>query len=47
MRNAKYTTSEMKIDNDCLTSRDRGFNEKDEQVLGATKGGYIFKGVRY
>lgn len=46
LKNAKYATSEVKIDKDGLISWDRGFNEKDEQVWGATKGGYIFKRVR-
>jgi hypothetical protein len=46
MRNAKYAASEMKIDNDCLTSRGRGFNEKELQVWSAAKGGYILKRVR-
>jgi len=42
LRGAKYATSEVKIYKDKLISWDRGFNEKDEQVWGATKGGYIF-----
>ncbi len=43
LRNAKYATSEVIINAKGMTSWDRGFNEKDEQVWGATKGGYIFK----
>ena len=42
LRGAKYATSEAKLYKDKLFSWDRGFNEKGEQVWGATKGGYIF-----
>lgn len=42
LRGAKYATSEVKIFKDKLISWDRGYNEKNEQVWGATKSGYIF-----
>jgi len=42
LRGAKYAVSEVKISKDGITSWDRGYNEKDEQVWGAEKGGYIF-----
>lgn len=45
LRNAKYASSEVVINANGMTSWDRGFNEKDEQVWGATTGGYIFKKV--
>ncbi len=43
LRSAKYATSEVIIKKDGMVSWDRGFNENDEQVWGASKGGYIFK----
>jgi hypothetical protein len=43
LRSAKYATSEVIIKKDGMVSWDRGFNDKDEQVWGAVKGGYIFK----
>lgn len=43
LRSAKYATSEVTINNDGMVSWDRGFNDNDEQVWGAAKGGYIFK----
>ena len=43
LRNAKYATSEVTINKERMISLDRGFNDKDEQVWGAVKGGYIFK----
>ncbi len=39
---ASYATSEVTILKDELHSWDRGYNEKDEQVWGATQGGYVF-----
>jgi len=45
LRNAKYASSEVVINANGMTSWDRGYNEKDEQVWGATKGSYIFKKV--
>lgn len=39
---AAYATSEVTIFANELHSWDRGYNDKDEQVWGATKGGYIF-----
>ncbi len=43
LRNAKYASSDVIIKKDAMISWDRGFNDKDEQVWGAAKGGYIFK----
>lgn len=45
LRNAKYASSEVVINAKGMTSWDRGFNEKDEQVWGAVTGGYVFKKV--
>jgi hypothetical protein len=42
LRGAKYATSTVTITNNMLLSWDQGFNEKGEQVWGATKGGYEF-----
>lgn len=42
MRGASYATSVVTIKKDRIESWDQGFNSKDEQVWGATKGGYIF-----
>lgn len=39
---AAYATSEVEIFSDKLVSWDRGWNEKDEYVWGAEKGGYYF-----
>jgi len=43
LRGASYATSEVRIEENVLTSWDRGFNENDEQVWGAETGPYIFK----
>lgn len=43
LRGAAYATTEVIITKDSMISWDRGFDDKDEQVWGATKGGYIFK----
>ncbi len=40
---AKYASSKVTIKPDMFISWDRGFDDKDEQVWGAEKGGYIFK----
>jgi len=45
LRGAKYATSEVKLSQDCIISLDRGFDENDNQVWGAIKGGYIFKRI--
>lgn len=45
LRSAKYASSEVVINKDGMKSWDRGFNENDEQVWGATNGGYIFKKI--
>jgi len=42
LADASYATSIADIYPDRLVSWDRGFNDKDEQVWGAEKGGYIF-----
>lgn len=42
LRGATYATSEVKIDNEGLTSWDRGYNDAHEQVWGAEEGGYRF-----
>lgn len=42
LRGAKYATSSATITKTELRSWDQGFNEKGEQVWGATKGGYEF-----
>ena len=39
---ATYATSQVTIFPNELHSWDQGYNEKDEQVWGATKGGYVF-----
>lgn len=39
---ATYTTSEVTLDAEKLTSWDRGYNDADEQVWGAVDGPYIF-----
>jgi hypothetical protein len=42
LRGATYATSEVTISKDKIVSWDRGWDEKDIQVWGAVKGGYIF-----
>ena len=42
LRGASYATSEVEILEDKIISWDRGFDDKDEHVWGAEKGGYIF-----
>lgn len=42
-RGATYTSSEVTIDSQGVLSWDRGWNDLDEQVWGAVKGGYYFK----
>ena len=46
LRGASYATSEVVIDENTLTSWDRGFNENGEQVWGAETGPYIFKKLK-
>ena len=43
LRGASYATSQVLIYRDKLISWDRGFDENDNQVWGATEKGYIFK----
>jgi hypothetical protein len=43
---AKYATAEVHVNKDGLQTWDRGYNEKDEQVWGAEKGGYRFERVQ-
>ncbi|MDX1911187.1 MAG: chromophore lyase CpcT/CpeT [Saprospiraceae bacterium] len=42
LRGAKYASSRVTITPTMLLSWDQGFNERGEQVWGATKGGYEF-----
>ncbi len=42
LRGASYATSEVKIYRDKIISWDRGFSSDNQQVWGATKGGYVF-----
>lgn len=42
LRGAKYASSKVTITAKALLSWDQGFNEKGEQMWGATKGGYEF-----
>lgn len=46
LRGASYTTTEVTISKNTLLSWDRGYNDKDEQVWGAVKGGYKFKRIK-
>jgi hypothetical protein len=41
-KGASYATSEVTLEKKLLKSWDRGYNDKDEQVWGADKGGYLF-----
>jgi hypothetical protein len=41
-KGASYATANVTVTEKELRSWDRGFNDKEEQVWGATKGGYIF-----
>ena len=43
LRGASYATSVVRIEENLLTSWDRGFDENDNQVWGAEIGPYIFK----
>ena len=42
---ASYATSEVEILNDKIISWDRGFDIDDNQVWGATNGGYVFNKI--
>ena len=42
---ASYATSEVEILNDKIISWDRGFDINDNQIWGATNGGYIFNKI--
>lgn len=42
LRGAKYATSKVRLSKTLLLSWDQGFNDKEVQVWGATKGGYEF-----
>jgi hypothetical protein len=46
LRGASFATSEVVIDKYSMTSWDRGYNDKDEQVWGAEIGPYIFKKIK-
>jgi hypothetical protein len=43
LNGASFATTETTLERDRLRSWDRGFDAKNEQVWGATKGGYEFK----
>ncbi len=45
-RGASYATAKVRVFEERLISWDQGFNESEEQVWGATKGGYIFDKVK-
>jgi len=42
LRGAQYASSIVTVTKDAMLSWDQGFNDKGEQVWGATKGGYLF-----
>lgn len=42
LRGATYATSRVSITGSFIQSWDQGFNDADEQVWGATEGGYMF-----
>ena len=42
LRGASYATSKVTIGDGFIQSWDQGFNAEDEQVWGATEGGYMF-----
>lgn len=42
LRGATYTSSRVVINPSMMVSWDQGYNDKGEQVWGATKGGYVF-----
>jgi len=46
LNGANYTTSEVEIFNDKIISWDRGFDINNNQVWGATNGGYIFNKIK-
>lgn len=45
-RGASYATSKVRITADSIYSWDQGFNDRDEQVWGAVKGGYLFDKIK-
>jgi CpeT protein len=46
LRGASYATSEVRIEEEYLTSWDRGFDKNGNQVWGAVSGPYIFKKLK-
>ncbi|MFC2083698.1 chromophore lyase CpcT/CpeT [Bacteroidota bacterium] len=46
LRGAAYATSEVRIEENLLTSWDRGFDENDLQVWGSEVGSYVFKKLK-
>jgi hypothetical protein len=42
LNGASYATSEVLLESTLLLSWDRGFDARDQQVWGATAGGYVF-----
>ncbi|MFN3872760.1 MAG: chromophore lyase CpcT/CpeT [Ignavibacterium sp.] len=45
LRGATYATTEVVITKEKMISWDRGFNDKNERVWGAEKGGYVFNKI--
>lgn len=45
LRGATYATSHVVVVEESITSWDQGFDANDEQVWGATEGGYVFRRV--
>ena len=45
LHGASYATSEVEILNDKIISWDRGFDIDDNQIWGATNGGYVFNKI--
>lgn len=46
LRGSTYATSEVYLHMDRLITWDRGFDDNDEQVWGAVKGGYVFDRIQ-
>ena len=46
LRGASYASSKVKIEEDKITSWDQGFDQNDQQVWGAMRGGYVFNRVK-
>jgi hypothetical protein len=46
LRGASFATSEVRLFENRIETWDRGFDERGEQVWGATAGGYVFQKLR-